>query len=140
MDLYSLITDNSGNWIVTDKYLRYRKYSNVPVWYIQDDVVYIFLDGKVRNVIFKLVKHLTKMGVEFYFTTPRLSNPKKVENVNEEIIKHYLFTYSQKEFLFGFKKIGFNLIDNMVKWTDKEKCFDLVMPIVTGKQIGRAHV
>ena len=129
MDLYSLIPDNSGNWIVTDKYLMYRKYSNVPVCYIQDDVVYIFLDGKVRNVIFKLVKHLTKMGVEFYFTTPRLSNPKKVENVNEEIIKHYLFTYSQKEFFFGFKKIGLNLIDNMVKWTDKEKCFDLVKPL-----------
>lgn len=129
MDLYSLIPDNNSNWIVTDKYLVYKKYSNVPVCYIQDGVVYIFLDSKIRNVIFKLVKHFTKIGVEFYFTSPRLSNPKRVENANEEIIKHYLFIYSQKEFFFGFKKIRFNLIDNMIKWAYREKCFDLVKPL-----------
>ena len=31
-----------------------------------------------------------------------------------------------KDFYYGFKKIGYDLIDNMVKWTEKEKCFNSI--------------
>lgn len=130
MDLYNLIPNtNDTNWMVKGKFLMYRKYSNVPVCYIDDGVVYVFLDAKIRNIIFRFIEHLIKLDIEFYFTSPIFSNPKAVDDPNSEVIKHYLYIYSVKEFFHGFKKINFDLIDNMVKWTEKEKCFDLVKPL-----------
>jgi hypothetical protein len=45
---------------------------------------------------------------------------------NDKVIKHYLYSHAQVDFFDGFKNIDFDLIDNMVKWTDKENCFDKV--------------
>src|ERR1035437_3937277 len=136
MDLNDLILDNSQNWSIVKNnalrfhgdFLMYKKYYNIPVCYIDNEIVYVFLDNKIHNIIFKLTKHLVKLGVEFYFTSPILSNPKGVNDPNNEVIKHYLYSYSQKEFFNGFKKIEFDLIRNMVKWSDKEDCYNLVKP------------
>lgn len=129
MELSDLIPDRSENWIVKNNYLMYKKYVNIPVCYIgDDDAIYIFLDNKIHNVLFKLVKHLMKMDIDFYFTSPLMSNPRGIDNPNNEIIKHYLYSYSQKEFFHGFKKIGFDLIHNMVKWSEKSNSYDLIKP------------
>lgn len=127
MELNDLIPDKSTNWTV-GKFLMYKKYVNIPICYIDDNIVYIFLDGKIHKAIFKLVKHLIEMGVEFYFTTPRLSSPKFDDDLNETVIKHYLFSHSQLNFFDGFRNIGFDLINNMVKWSDKEDCYNLIKP------------
>jgi hypothetical protein len=49
-----------------------------------------------------------------------------VENLNDTTVLHYLHSYSKKEFFNGFRKINFDLIYNLIKWTEKENCFDLV--------------
>lgn len=130
MELYDLIPNgNDKNWVVNGKYLMYKKYFNIPVCYIDNGVVYIFLDIKIKKIILKFIKHLIKLGLEFYFTTPLLSNPKGLTNPKHEIIKHYLVSYSNKELYYDFKKIDFDLIQNMTKWTEKENCFHLVKDI-----------
>ena len=78
--------------------------------------------------IIKITQHLLNLGVEFYFTTPEFSNPSGVDDIENKVISHYLMSYIQKEFFFGFREIEFDLIHNMVKWTEKENCFDLVKP------------
>ena len=50
------------------------------------------------------------------------------DDIENKVISHYLMSYIQKEFFFGFREIEFDLIHNMVKWTEKENCFDLVKP------------
>ena len=69
------------------------------------------------------------LGHEFYFTTPLLSIPKRIETLNKVVIENYFNNYSNKYFFRGFNDIGFDLIYNMVKWTEKEDCFDLVKEI-----------
>jgi len=133
MDLNRLIPDkfrplHNPTWVVKGKFLMFKKYEHIPMCFVENDVIYVFLDNKVPNAIIKLVKHLIEIDVEFYFTTPELSNPKGVneDEYHDKVIKHYLFSYAQSFFFNGFRKIDFDLIDNMVKWTTKEDCFDKV--------------
>jgi hypothetical protein len=125
MELYDLILDNSGNWSVKGNFLMYKKYVNIPVCFIEDDIFYIFLDSKISNQVLKITQKLMKGKVEFYFTTPEYSNP-KMEIDNNKVIYHYLYSYSREKFFYGFRKIGFDLIQNFVYWIEKEKCYDIL--------------
>lgn len=132
MDLNNLIPHKfrhlNNSWVVKGKFLMFKKYEHIPVCFVDDNVVYVFLENKIPLIIVKLVKHLLEMNVEFYFTTPELSHPKGVftDDYQDKVIRHYLYSYAQVHFFTAFKKIDFDLIDNMVKWTDKEECFHKV--------------
>ena len=127
MELSDLIPDNSNNWSVKNDFLMFKKIQNIPACFISNDnIVYIFLDVRIYKQVLKLTSLLVDKGVEFYFTIPELSNPKGAENVNDTTVLHYLYSYSKKEFFEGFRKIDFDLIYNLIKWTEKENCFDLV--------------
>ena len=126
MELSDLIPDNNKSWIIKGKYLMFKKYEHVPVCFIENDIIYVFLDAKVHNAILKITKHLMCLEHEFYFTTPLLSIPKRIENLNKMVIENYFNNYSNKYFFRGFNDIEFDLIYNMIKWTEKENCFDLV--------------
>ena len=126
MELNNLIPDNSISWSVKKKFLMYKKYENIPVAFIQDNIVYIFLDIRIHNQVVKLVEFMVNKNIIFFFHHPELSSPKGMydyENIN---IQHYLRSYASKEFYYGFKKIGFDLIKNMVKWCEHENCFELL--------------
>ncbi len=129
MDLNNLIPDNRSNWVVRDRFLMFKKIEHIPVAYIENDIVYILLDARLVKHMIRLVNHIKNLGVEFYLTTPEISDPSGVLDLNEKVIRHYLLSYAKKEFFYEFKKIEFDLVDNMVKWTEKENCFDLVKPV-----------
>lgn len=129
MDLNNIIPDNSPNWILRGDFLFYKKINLIPVCTIIDDIYYIMLDGKCHKAILKLTKKIMKMDVEFYFTTPLMASPKSIENFNQEVIQNYIHNYTNIHFFHGFRDINFDLIHNMVKWTEKENCFDLVKGI-----------
>jgi hypothetical protein len=127
MELSDLIPDGSAAWKVGKNQLTYKKYVNIPICYIgEDGVVYVFLDKRISKQVLKITKRLVWLGVEFYFTTPELSNPKGVEDHKNAIILHYFRSYIQKEFFEGFEMIQFDLIHNMTKWAGKEDCFNLI--------------
>jgi hypothetical protein len=131
MDLDKLIPfkkkPTNCDWLVKGKYLMYRKIENIPVAFIKDDIVYIFLDNRIPKQILKLTKWiLNNHDIEFYFTTPELSNPSGIENYHETVIKHYLFSYSQPHFFKSFYEIEFDIIKNMVDWCNKEGCSDII--------------
>lgn len=130
MDLNNLIPDNRANWVVRDRFLMFKKLEHIPVAYIEDDdVVYILLDARLTKHMIRLIKHVQDLGIEFYLTTPEISDPSGVLDLNEKVIRHYLLSYAKMEFFEAFRKIEFDLIHNMVKWTEKENCFDLVKPV-----------
>ena len=128
MELISLIPDTSDRWSVKSNFLMFKKYQNIPVCFIKDEIVYVFLEGKIPKEILKIVKHLVKLDIEFYFTSPEMSNPSGIytEDFNNKTIKQYLITFSNKDFFYGFRKINFDIIDNLVKWTIKENCFSFI--------------
>lgn len=116
-------------WVVKGKYLMYRRYEHIPMAYIEDDIVYIFLENKIPNQVLKLTKWVANLGVEFYFADPEFSNPSGIENYHRDTIYHYLHSYAQKHFFKGFKDIEFDLIKNMVDWCTKEGCTELIKDV-----------
>jgi hypothetical protein len=129
MDLSNLIPDRSQEWIIKSNLLQFKKLVNIPCCHIQSGVVYVFLDARIHKQILKLTNHLIKSGYKFYFTTPKASNPSGVENLASEIIRHYFISYANLEFYRGFKKMNFDLIKNMVDFTEETDSFHLVKDI-----------
>jgi len=127
MELSDLIPDTSDAWKAGKTQLMYKKYVNVPICFIgADGTVYVYLDKKIAKAVLKLTKKLVSIDAEFYFTTPELSSPKGVEDYHEAVIYHYLRSYAQEEFFYGFQSIGFDLINNLTKWAGKEGCFAMI--------------
>lgn len=126
MELIDFIPDGSDAWKVGKNQLTYKKYVNIPICYIEDDIVYVFLDKRIVRPVLKITKMLVELNVEFYFTTPELSNPKGVEDHKNAIIHHYFRSYIQKEFFKGFEDIQFDVIRNMTRWANKEDCYSLI--------------
>lgn len=126
MELSDLIPDGSDAWKVGKRQLTYKKYVNIPICFIEDDIVYVYLDKRIVKAVLKLVKKLVEIKAEFYLTTPELSNPKGLEDHQNAIIHHYFRSYIQKEFFDGFEKMEFDMIKNMTDWTTKEGCFMLI--------------
>ena len=126
MELSDFIPDRSAAWKVGKRQLTYKKYVNIPICFIEDEIVYVYLDKRIVKAVLKLVKKLVDMKVKFYLTTPELSNPKGLEDHHNAIIHHYFRSYIQKEFFEGFEKMEFNMIKNMTDWTTKEGCFALI--------------
>ena len=58
MDLNNLIPDKfrsltSPTWIVKGQFVMFKKYEHIPVCFVEDDIVYIFLENRVPNAIIK---------------------------------------------------------------------------------------
>jgi hypothetical protein len=105
----------------------YVKYTKLPIAYIEDDIVYIFLDLKAVKQISKIVKHLVERNIEFYFSSPEFSNPSAdISDYNNKILMHYLFSYADKGAFKEFKRINFDLIKNMVDFCEKNDCHALL--------------
>lgn len=128
MKLIDIIPDNNPNWSIKSEFIRFKKLENIPVCYIDNDIVYILLDCRIPKQISKLTSFLIDKGIKFFFTTPEVSNPGGVLDIQNKVIHHYLLSNANKFIRKEFKKIEFNLIDNMVKWCEHENCFHLVKP------------
>jgi hypothetical protein len=131
MILSELIPNNSDNWSFDDNFIYWKKYQKIPICFIDNDIVYVFLDNRLPKPVIKLVSFLTDKKLKFYFTIPELSNPSGVfeEDYHQLVIRQYLFSYSQKEFFYGFEKINFDLIKNLTDWTIENNCFNKIKPI-----------
>lgn len=129
MELFNLIPDNSEAWQIRGRFLFYKKLELIPICIIIDETPYIILDGRIHKAVLKLTQHLIKLNVEFYFTTPLISNPSGVHNFNKEVVENYIWNYANKFFFHGFKKLDYDIIRNLVKWTEKEDCFHLVKEV-----------
>lgn len=130
MDLNDIIPykyrqSNDCKWTVSGKFLRYRHFENIPVAYIKDDYVYVLLDARISKKIVEVIKHLIKLNVCFFFTSPKISNPRGIEDFTNETIRHCLYSYANKNFYHQFKKIpDFDFIKILVKWCIINDCVD----------------
>lgn len=128
MDLSRLIPNSHEEWQVRSNFVMFRKLEWIPVCYVESGIVYVFLDARIVKPVVKLIQHLITENYKFFLTTPELSNPRGIEDAENKIIYHYLFSYANKDFLRAFKKIDFDLIENMVKWAKMTETFHLIKP------------
>ncbi len=114
-----------SNWSVYKDFLLFKKIQNIPVLYVDEDIVYVFLDLRIKKEMIALINHLDDIGVEFYFTHPDFSNPGEEWN-EKKIILQYFRCYSDLKFHKELKKIEFDFIQNLTFWTKKFSSFELL--------------
>lgn len=130
MELNSLIPKkykHLDKWKINSNNLLFKNYQYIPLCFISDDnIVYVYLDLRLKKQVIEITKHLINSKVDFYFTIPDMSNPSGVYDYEEKVIRHYLEMYSNLYFYSNFNKINFDLVRNMVKWCVKNNCYDLI--------------
>jgi hypothetical protein len=129
MELNDLIPDNNKCWVMKNNFLFFYKYNNIPVCYIEDNIVFVFLDMKIKKPILRLLKKLITENKEFYLVTPELSNPKGVEDIHYENLVTYMLSLIDDDWMNGFISINFNPVDNIINYLIKYNCYDLIKPI-----------
>jgi hypothetical protein len=140
MDLNKIIPVGE-NWSLSKGVVYFKKLQRIPICMVIDDIPHIILENKIPKQVVELTKNLMKSGEEFYFTTPLAANPAGVENFDNEVVRSYFVAYSNTKFYLGFKKIGFDLIKNLIDWSEKNDTWYLVKPIYeeVNKSIQKKH-
>lgn len=130
MELNSLIPKkykHLDKWKIKSDTLLFKNYQYIPLCFISDDnIVYVYLDLRLKKQVIEITKHLLNLKADFYFTIPDISDPSGVYDFEEKVIRHYLIMYTNLYFHSNFNKINFDLIMNMVKWSNKHNCYDLI--------------
>jgi hypothetical protein len=128
MDLNKFIPNkfkHLPNWSVGKNFLLFRKIHNIPVLKVEDDIVYVFLDLRIRKEMVALIDHLQELDVEFYFTHPDFSNPGEEWN-EKEVILHYFRCWADSKFHKEVRKIEFDFIKNLSTWVRDFSSFELL--------------
>jgi hypothetical protein len=131
MDLNKFIPNkfrHLPNWSVGKDFLLFKKIHNIPVLKIEDEIVYVFLDLRIRKEMVALIKHLDELDIEFYFTHPDFSNPAEEWN-EKEVIWHYFRCWSDSKFYKEIKKVEFDFIGNLSDWVKEFSSFELLKSI-----------
>ena len=128
MNLNEIIPQND-DWSYKGGIIYFKKMQRIPVCVFIDDIPHVILENKVPKQIIKITNLLMRTGDEFYFTTPEATNPSGVLDYKKEVIRSYFNSYSNLKFFHGFDKIGFDLIKNLIDWSEKNDAWYLVKPI-----------
>lgn len=120
MELSNLIPTKykkDHRWVVGDKYLMFKKFENIPLISIResDEKVMLYLDHRLRKECVRIIEHLMVNNIDFVIIPPYFTNP-KIEQKYSDVIEHYLYTHSEEYFFYKFREIGYDLVDDLVKF------------------------
>ncbi len=114
-----------------------KKISWISIYEKKDDQFWIYLDYRISKYIYRVIKEFQKKNIDFLFISPIFNNPfnnnlsvgDSFDVFHEENIKNYLCSFIIEDFYFNFERIKFDLILNMLKYTNKMNCFEKIKPI-----------
>jgi len=130
MDLNDL--PRKYEWSFRKDLLLVKNIAWLPVARIQEKNIDIYLDIRLHKQILSLVKHFMNTKYKIFFLSPLLANPKFSITKEEALdynMDNYLTNYSQAQFFDGFKKLGFDFIENFIEFCNKEKSENLIKDI-----------
>jgi hypothetical protein len=132
MDLDKILP-KKFKWQVKSDIVMVFKIAWLPIFKINGKEVEIFLDLRTSKQILPIVKNLQDLNVGFYFISPLLANPGyKVfddEQYHELNIRNLMNNYWKPQYYDGFKKIEFDVIENLINYATKYKCSSLIKDI-----------
>jgi hypothetical protein len=125
MDLNKILPSDD-NWSFSKGIIYFKKIQKIPICILIDDVPHVILENKLTKKVIELTKRLMRNEINFYFTTPLSVNPSGVFNFKNEVISSYFISYANVKFFNGFRKINFDLIKNLIDWSEKNDAWYLV--------------
>lgn len=118
------IIPNKDDWKLSNGIVFKKKLVWMPIMNLRKDYVEIYFDNRLHKEVLYLI---TRMSTnEFYLISPIFSNP-KLQSIEHKInIENYLANYAKSSFFYGFKKINFNLVENLIRYCKKFDCMTLI--------------
>lgn len=125
-DLNIFLPNSDRNWVIKNNIIYYHKYVDVAVLNIIDDIIWISLDRKIKKPIIKLIKHLTNLNVDFYFTTSfNIHNKQIYKEDLKDIIENYLLSLTDELFFDDIFDTGFDYVQNLTNFMTDYDCHGL---------------
>jgi hypothetical protein len=124
----SFIPDNDSNWVIRNNRIYYKKNDHELVLEYIDNIVYLYFNIKIVKKTTKIIKHLLENNIKFYFR-PIQNSLDILSDYNTCTIKSYLYCYVEKDYYYQFKKINFNISDNLVEWALENDCFEKIKQV-----------
>lgn len=111
--------------------IYFRKYCDVPVLSVMDDIIWVSADRRITKQIIRMVSHLVKIGVPFFLTHRMLVHKNQLDAEDlKTIIRNYFGAITDPLFFDSFHEIGFDFVGNLTGFMVKYKCLDQMGPIV----------
>ena len=123
--MISYIPGNDSNWILKGETIYYSHYLNIPILTIIDGVVFVYVDLKIRKKVLKMIKHLIRLGVDFYFLDPAIWEKRIYNEDLSNIIGSYFRVLSDEIFFDGIFSLGFDFSGNILRFMFTFDCFHL---------------
>jgi hypothetical protein len=125
MKIEELVPNTMDNWVIKNNNIYYKKGEHHLALIFNDNIINIVIDIKIHKQTVKLIKYLIDKNLKFYLI-----------NLNHQVlydedyhihgIKSYLYVFINKEYYYGFKKINFNIIPNLIDWAKDNNCIDKI--------------
>ena len=135
MDFENFLCKNT-EWRFTNRMIFYKKMAWIPfASFKKNDYLEIYLEPRNSKPIIKLIKNWKKsQDFQFHFISPLFSDPHffrtmGTDETHKVNIENYLKNYAKEEFFDGFEKIDFNLIENLLLYTQKTDSFSKLKEI-----------
>jgi len=126
LDLNTYLPSLDGNWKIKHNMVYYHKYVDIPVLSIKDNTIWVSLDRRIRKPIIKMVKHLMKLDVNFYFSTRIIIHQKEINKEDlQGIIETYLLALTDEVFFDEIFDTGFDYVENLTHFMTDYECHSL---------------
>lgn len=127
MTLDKLIPDNDSNWIIKNNMIYYHHYCDIPLLQKRGDKFWIILDHRITKRALKLVRHLDRLNIDFYFNSKALNSNQDLttDESKAEIIRNYLYSLRVVSFFDGIHKIDFDYISNLTQYIIENNCWEI---------------
>ncbi len=123
----NFIPDNDLNWVIRNNRIYYKRTEHELALEYEDDIVYLYFNIHIVKKTTKIIKHLLENNIKFYFR-PIQTSLSILSDYNIDTIRSYLYSYVEKDYYYQFKKINFDLSDNLVEWALENKCLEHLKP------------
>lgn len=124
----NLVQKNPDKYRYKNYMLYVKKLVWIPLLKNNNEYIEIYFDVRLHKEILKIIPTITS---EFYLISPILSTNSKIDDLTKHKlnINNYLSNYAYYHFYYGFKKIDFDILSNLIRYCRKFDSIYLIKDI-----------
>lgn len=132
MNLNRLIPDSKDHWIIKNNIIYVHYHAKIPIVVVEDEVIWVYIDSKIRKYVLQMVSHLIESNIEFLFRCPSIffHNHLTDGELSTINLESYMSHLIDDKFYYGFEKMGFDFVENITNYLVKFEAFEVFKPII----------
>jgi hypothetical protein len=124
MDMSRFVPNGDRGWIIRGDTIYYHHYIDIPLLSKRGDLLFIYIDFRIKRKIFLMIRHLVNLGEEFFFLDPSVWGEICVSDLSS-IIDTYLGAICDEDFFKFITGLDFDFGKNFGKFMETFDCRSL---------------